>query len=255
MIKILAIGNSFSQDATHFLHQIAEAGGVATKVVNLYIGGCSLETHWNNAEQHFPAYEYELNGEPIGRKVSIREALLEDEWDFITLQQVSGQSGILESYTPYLQKLSAFITSFAPHAKQLIHQTWAYETDSAHPDFAFYNSNQQVMFGALTAAYETIAKSMGLSVIPCGEVIQTLRRRPPFDYPHGGQSLCRDGFHLDLVYGRYAAAATWYKCLLKGNILTNSFVPSDPESGDINMEYLAVIKGVVFQIISGREND
>lgn len=252
MIKILAIGNSFSQDATHFLHQIAEAGDVPTKVVNLYIGGCSLETHWNNAEQDLPAYEYELNGELIGQKVSIREALLEDEWDFITLQQVSGQSGILESYTPTIQKLSAYVKLYAPSARQWIHQTWAYEIDSAHPDFAHYDSNQQVMFGALTAAYETIANSMGLSVIPCGEVIQTLRRNPPFDYPHGGQSLCRDGFHLDLVYGRYAAAATCYKCLLKGNILTNSFVPSGLNGETVYPEYLAAIKEVVFQIMSGR---
>lgn len=35
MIKVLAIGNSFSEDATHFLHQIGEAAGVGNKVVNL----------------------------------------------------------------------------------------------------------------------------------------------------------------------------------------------------------------------------
>ena len=48
MISVLAIGNSFSEDATHFLHQIAEADNVSMKVVNLYIGGCSLEQHWYN---------------------------------------------------------------------------------------------------------------------------------------------------------------------------------------------------------------
>lgn len=44
--NILAIGNSFSEDATHFLHQIAMAAGVSTKVVNLYRGmfpGAALE--------------------------------------------------------------------------------------------------------------------------------------------------------------------------------------------------------------------
>lgn len=46
-IKILAIGNSFSQDATQFIHDIAKADGVDTKVVNLYIGGCSLQRHSN----------------------------------------------------------------------------------------------------------------------------------------------------------------------------------------------------------------
>ena len=46
MVRILAIGNSFSQDATHYLHQIAASDNVEMKVVNLYIGGCSLEQHW-----------------------------------------------------------------------------------------------------------------------------------------------------------------------------------------------------------------
>ena len=41
-MKVLAIGNSFSQDATRYLHQIAKANQFDLKVVNLYIGGCSL---------------------------------------------------------------------------------------------------------------------------------------------------------------------------------------------------------------------
>ena len=40
--KILVIGNSFGEDATHFLHDLALTRGINTKVVNLYIGGCSL---------------------------------------------------------------------------------------------------------------------------------------------------------------------------------------------------------------------
>ena len=49
MAKILTIGNSFSQDSTAMLHDLAAAAGVETKVVNLYIGGCSLQQHWENA--------------------------------------------------------------------------------------------------------------------------------------------------------------------------------------------------------------
>ena len=60
--NILAIGNSFSTDSTHYIHQIAEAGGVEVKVVNLYIGGCPLERHWQNIQADAAAYRYELNG-------------------------------------------------------------------------------------------------------------------------------------------------------------------------------------------------
>ena len=39
-MKLLAVGNSFSQDACTFLHQTAQAQGLDLEVTNLYIGGC-----------------------------------------------------------------------------------------------------------------------------------------------------------------------------------------------------------------------
>ena len=43
-IKILAIGNSFSEDAIEqYLHELADADGIETVIGNLYIPGCSLE--------------------------------------------------------------------------------------------------------------------------------------------------------------------------------------------------------------------
>ena len=51
-MKVLSIGNSFSQDAHKWLHKLAENNGVDLETVNLYIGGCSLETHWKNAKEN-----------------------------------------------------------------------------------------------------------------------------------------------------------------------------------------------------------
>lgn len=62
MKKILAIGNSFSEDATKYIHQLAADGGIDTKVVNLYIGGCSLERHWENIEKDKHDYQYQQDG-------------------------------------------------------------------------------------------------------------------------------------------------------------------------------------------------
>ena len=47
-MKLLAVGNSFSQDACTFLHQTAQAQGLDLEVTNLYIGGCPLEKHYQN---------------------------------------------------------------------------------------------------------------------------------------------------------------------------------------------------------------
>ncbi len=39
MLKILSIGNSFSQDAQRYLYDISKSNGEEIKNVNLYIGG------------------------------------------------------------------------------------------------------------------------------------------------------------------------------------------------------------------------
>ena len=42
-VRILAIGNSFSQDAVEqYLHELAEAEGISTIIGNMFIGGCCL---------------------------------------------------------------------------------------------------------------------------------------------------------------------------------------------------------------------
>lgn len=227
MIKILAIGNSFSEDATAYLHDIARAGGIESKVVNLYIGGCPLSLHAENIRNDAADYQYQLNGVFNGKMVSIKEALLEENWDFVTLQQASPDSGIAESYYPFITEVSHYVQSIVPDAVQFIHETWAYETDSDHDQFYRYHNSQEEMYHALRAAYQKASDVTGLPLIPCGEVIQKVRGFKEFDYANGGQSLCRDGFHMHMAYGRYLTAAVWYETILKGNIMENGYLPAD----------------------------
>ena len=55
-MKILAIGNSFSQDATRYLREIAKSNGDKIKVINLFIGGCPLYKHYLNILQNKESY-------------------------------------------------------------------------------------------------------------------------------------------------------------------------------------------------------
>ena len=70
---ILAIGNSFSRDATAYLYDVCKNMGIPVHVVNLYIGGCSLEQHWSNIEKDAKAYQYQKDGVVTDRYVSIAE--------------------------------------------------------------------------------------------------------------------------------------------------------------------------------------
>lgn len=233
-MKLLSIGNSFSQDAQEWLHQIAVANGVELETTNLMIGGCSLETHWNHMTDGETAYYLEQNGKNCERMVTLPEGLALDEWDVVTVQQVSHHSGQPQTYIPYLTELVAFVREKCPKAKIYFHQTWAYEIDSDHGGFLNYNRDQQEMYRRIGDCTAMACRLIGADVLPSGPVVQYLRENAPeFDYKNGGLSLNRDGFHLSWDYGRYAAAATWYKVLIGKTPAVNAFSDWDAHLIDV----------------------
>ena len=131
-MKVLFVGNSFSRDTIQHLGNIAKNVGISDfRFANLYIGGCPLEKHFRNALGDVKAYSFDFNGAVVpGLLVSIKEALLFDSWDFVTLQQASHFSARFETYEPYLSELAAYVRKYCPKAKLLIHQTWAYKDGS-----------------------------------------------------------------------------------------------------------------------------
>ena len=242
-LKVLCIGNGFSQDASWYLEQIAAAGTIPMLVRNLYIGGCSLERHADNLKHLAFEYEYQQNGRHLfdtlvpGRKkgISIRMALRMEEWDVVTVQQVSQLSGIYESDIPYLAEMLKVIRSVCPRARIFFHSTWAYELDSQHTGFENYQYDQQRMVEAIEQVTARISEQYSLPVIPSGKLIQMLRQTAPFDYAHGGLSLCRDGFQLSRDYGRYAVGLLWYHVLTGMPVTGNSFAPPDTDPALIQL--------------------
>ena len=234
-MNILAIGNSFSQDATRYLHEISKAGANPLKVVDLVIGGCSLQTHCKNTDEDARAYCLEFNGCATGFFVSVREALQSDAWDYVTMQQASILSFDYNTYTPYLRSLSDYVKLYAPAAKQVFHRTWGYENGSEMINSTRYKSHSE-MFADIKAASEAAAKNAGIGfIIPSGDLIETMVLAKI-------ESVYRDGFHLGLGAGRYAVAALWYERLTGGSIEDNNFCGFDE---DISPETLREIKRLV----------
>ncbi|MBR6619734.1 MAG: DUF4886 domain-containing protein [Clostridia bacterium] len=228
-MKVLSIGNSFSTDAHKFLHTLAALNGEDIYTANLFIGGCSLETHFTNVLGNNAYYDYEINGSEAQEKISIADALERNKWDIVTIQQASPYSGMYETYQPYLNNLAELVKSKLPEVKIYFHQTWAYEADSPHPGFANYSNSQQKMYDCIVYASQQACKAIDAKLIPTGTVIQTVRNGiKVFDYENGGTSLCRDGFHLSNDYGRYTAAATWLKSLTGKNIISDTFNNLNP---------------------------
>ncbi|MBE6609642.1 MAG: DUF4886 domain-containing protein [Ruminococcaceae bacterium] len=224
-MKILAIGNSFSQDATRYLQQMAVSAGVEDFFVrNCYIGGCSLETHVKCILVGDEAYQYQSDAQML-RMISITEALKREEWDYITVQQCSGYSGKYETYVPYLGQLLTYIKRFAPQAKIVFHRTWAYEPTSTHKHFPFYDCNTQLMHEKLCEASAKACEVHELDMIKVGDAINEIRKLPEFDVLNGGIPITRDGFHLSHEYGRFVAGLVWLKFFTGATPDKVTFIP------------------------------
>jgi len=234
VIKVLAIGNSFSEDAVEqYLYELAAAQGDSLVIGNAYIGGCSIEMHLDNLKSSRKKYAYRkvVGGEKISENgVSLQRIILDEPWDIITLQQASLLSGIAESYKnlPTLQRQVKLLAT-NPHVDIWWHMTWAYSKSLKHANFEIYGSDQQRMYDDIVNCLRTeVPKANILQVIPSGTAIQLMRYLK-------GDVLSRDGYHLSYTIGRYTAACTWCEMITGRNIDGNEYWPSSISMDDAKL--------------------
>ena len=238
-MNVLSIGNSFSQDSQRYLHAIAAAAGVELHTFNLMTGGCTLSQHYRNMLSELPAYTLEMNGVSTGFPMSLKAALLNREWDVITIQQASYLSTKYETYQPYLSKLADYIRLCVPHAKLLIHQTWAYQQGSERLQEKMGYADQMDMFHDLKRAYAKAAEAIKPDgVIPSGTLFQYL-------LSSGAETVHRDTFHASYGLGRYALGLLWYKVLTGNPVVDNTFADFDEP---VPAEEIALAKRVVDEV-------
>lgn len=225
-LRVLAIGNSFSEDAVEqYLYELAAAGGKPVVIGNMYIGGAPLSLHWDNARADKAAYSYrkiDAGGVKTTLEgVSIRTALEDEQWDYVSLQQASPLSGQFDSYVAPLVALHRYIDSVtAGKVGHIWHQTWAYAANSTHSGFATYSNDQFKMYRAIMDASAEVRKLVQVDLlVPCGTAIQNARTS------FVGDNLTRDGYHLDLHIGRFTAACTWYEALFGEEAPVTSYRP------------------------------
>jgi len=245
-LKVLAIGNSFSDDGMGYLYEIAKNYGVEEVVLGvLYIGGAPLSQHANNAQTNANAYTYRKNTNGTWVNLENKSLLygLQDEaWDIITFQQASGQSGNPSTYEPHLTNLIAYVNQHKtnPYARYYWHLTWAYQANSTHADFPYYNRNQLTMYNAIISTYNSKVQphSEFSGIIPAGTAIQNIRTS------YIGDTVTRDGYHLNYDIGRYTASLTWFKALTNFSIDNITYRPTG-----VNVLDLPAIKEAVNKAI------
>jgi len=252
-LRLFVVGNSFSNNATRYLPDLARAGGHELIMGTAQTGGCSFARHWHAVEAWL-ANPDDPNGKIYGGK-SLSEHLGQGPWDVITFQQFSLHSSAIGTYRPYAPKLHAHLRRLQPRAEILMHQTWAYRVDAARfglIDGERSASNQREMWVSSRAAYWEIARELRTRVIPTGDAFWRIdsdpqwgfRPDPKFDektarHPalpdqthslHRGyrwsaeQKLTKDANHAN-VAGEYLGALVWYAVLFQESPERLVFVP------------------------------
>lgn len=239
-IKILAIGNSFSCDAVEYMWDMAHSVGCKEIIIgNLNIGGCSLDRHYDNIVNDLPVYDYGKNtdGNWTSKSgVTLEYGLTDEDWDYVTLQQVSGYHGDPDSYQ-HLEDIVKYLNKNKTNKKCKFawQMTWAYEGTSDHQDFQKYDNNQMTMYKAITDTVQKKIADSGLFdvIMPSGTAVQNMRTS------YLGDHLTRDGFHMSLITGRYTVGLTWWCSLTDFPIDKLTYVPNEYE---IQPTLLAAIK-------------
>lgn len=267
-LKLLTIGNSFSNDALGYLPNIAEAGGKTLLVGRASIGGCPLERHARHlkeAESGDPKGKAYKTSHPKSGETgdfSLPELLAAQPWDIVTIQQWSQLSFKPETFQPYADELIAAIHKYAPAAEIVVHQTWAYRED--HPWFKKDDGfTPAKMYAGARDTYKTFADGKGFRVLPVGDALNLARQTPRWTYvtdanfdfknPPAGKlpdqrtslnvgwfwKKNKDGttaFTLDAIHcntaGKYLAGSVWYQVLFNTDTVPTGFTPQGLDAAD-----------------------
>lgn len=219
--KVLMVGNSFSEDVSQYIVDIAKSAGLDVIFGNLHRPGESLQGHATQITSGAGSYTYykreSVSGvitQDIRTSTSFVIGLTDEDWDVIVYQQSSPLSGRYETFNPYLQNIITFVNANKtnPNLKHALHMTWAYPTTSTETGFASYNNNQATMYAAITNAYKQamLARDIDI-VIPVGTAIQNARSIEHLQTLNN--DMASDGFHLGPV-GDYIGGLTIFETLL-----------------------------------------
>lgn len=242
-MKVLSIGNSFARDTMAYLGAIAKEKGVENfKFGCLYIGGCSINRHYNNAINNLADYVYfvETPEEDVTRteNVSIEQALKDGEWDYISIQHGTGDKSRYTSPESYvnLLPLIKYVKDIAnKDAKIAFNMAWVPEPDRDHHEMVSYEGNQKLMYENLTALTKELPVQIKeLDVVsPTGTTIQNARTCID-------KKLTRDGFHLSYDLGRFMAGLTFLKALYNIDLTDIKWYPEGVTEEELEIAKKAV---------------
>lgn len=247
-LKVLAIGNSYTDDPHEYLDDIIQASDIDAnniRVCRMARSSARLSYWLSVFESSLPIPhlkdENDPNDEtrgfattcgslsmdliPTYESPATMKQILAQDWDIVVFQQFSGDAIDYTTIEKDLAKFVRYIRETVTNQKVCIawQSVWSYKS---------YHNNTQMnsleRWQAICKATKNVIAKNGIDIIiPTGTAIQNARNTSLNTI----DEITRDGTHLDLGIGRYIAACTWFQTLIapvfNKTLIGNSFIPNN----------------------------
>ena len=210
-LRILAIGNSYTQDNTFYIESILTAAGVPKDSYCVYAAiaaGASL-AYWERRYKQDAIDSLWRVGGALSIPVTkgTLHDLLHQDWDVIVMQQYSGDAPDYNTYQPYLTTLATAARQLCTNKDMLL--AWNL-VHSYATGFSQKISDPELRWLCNAVAASEVMEHDGFDIlIPTGTAIQNARNTTL----NTNHELTRDGTHLAYGVGCYIAACTWVETL------------------------------------------
>lgn len=219
-IRILSIGNSYSQDALGYAPFLMRSitTGIELEIGILYQSGATLQQHYNNIVNQSAVYTYYLyNGGDSWQDLgtyTIQQALQSQSWDIILLQQGSTSAWNWSTHQPYLNPLIQKIYDYINYSVKF---GWMMVQSRPKTSSVEYTDREilQHYAGIAKCAQRVLERTYCDFVIPVGTAVQNARRTSLNSLGDYGKLCSSDGGHLQEGLPCQLAAYTVCCSLLK----------------------------------------
>ena len=258
-LKVLTIGNSFSENTSVYASEIARSNGKDLTFGYLKFPSCTIEMHYTAAVENRAVFKFDVTfpdgthdtaaqkaaassfDDVDGGGATVEYALNYCDWDVIVFQQESSSSRYASTFEK-LGDLVAYVQAKAPNARLAIHEVWRWGDWDAD-QFALIQANTR----AAAAQYQ-------LEYIPTGTAFEYARTAL------GSDTIVNDndGHHQHAnAYGQYIAGSCYVASLFGISVSEDTFTshPYVNDNGQVAVLTKAANDAVASRPVYGRAGD
>src|SRR5699024_7356167 len=247
-LKVLCVGNSYSNDTFWMLKDIVASTGKQVTVGVSHLSGGTLSQVYaaintNGTDNTYNKFT-PSNGHEEKKSYNARDIITDEDWDYIFFQQASTKAMDYSSYQPHLNNLVSYVKNNArnPSVRLGLNMPWVRPIGNSTIETAEkqLEVNDQIVSACQQAMFESDLEIF----IPTGNAVMNGRKNAYL--AEVGNELTRDGSHLDKGIGRFLAALTAFHTLYPDNSIGSvSYAPSGTNKFHQYLSKIAAQKAVI----------